>query len=104
MNLTPIQIDAFTELVNIGVGKAASSLNEIVDSHIILSIPHVDILPLRDLNTVIAAFQELPLTSVSQEFTGDYAGSAALIFPSDSAVKLVSVLTDTEIDSAGLDG
>lgn len=103
MNLTPIQIDAFTELVNIGVGKAASSLNEIVDSHIMLSIPHVDILPLRDLNTVIAAFQELPLTSVSQEFTGDYAGSAALIFPSDSAVKLVSVLTDTEIDSAGLD-
>lgn len=103
MQLTPLQIDAFTELVNIGVGKAASSLNDIVDSHIVLSVPHIDILPLKDLNTVITTVQEQPLTSVSQDFKGDYTGSAALIFPRESAVKLVSVLTGTEIESAGLD-
>ncbi|MBD2297864.1 chemotaxis protein CheC [Nostoc sp. FACHB-87] len=104
MNVTADQLDALQELINIGVGRAASLLNEMVDSHIHLEIPFVKIL------TATAAYQELnsrfndtSLASVKLNFTGSFYGTAGLIFPTESASALVSVLTGEEPGSDDLD-
>ena len=39
--LNELQLDALTELVNIGVSRAASSLREMVGSQVLLSVPNV---------------------------------------------------------------
>jgi chemotaxis protein CheY-P-specific phosphatase CheC len=44
IQLTDKQINAFKKLVNISVGRAASMLNEMVDSTIFLEIPCIQIL------------------------------------------------------------
>ncbi|MBW4561037.1 MAG: chemotaxis protein CheC [Mojavia pulchra JT2-VF2] len=104
MNVTAEELDALQELINIGVGRAASLLNEMVDSHIRLEIPFVKVL------TATAAYQELAarfhddnLASVRLGFTGSFYGTAGLIFPTDSASTLVAVLTGEEPGSADLD-
>ncbi|AFY41167.1 hypothetical protein [Nostoc sp. PCC 7107] len=104
MNVTVDQLDALQELINIGVGRAASLLNEMVDSHISLEIPFVKVL------TAIQAYQELAtrfhdanLASVKLSFTGSFYGTAGLIFPTESASTLVAVLTGEEANSADLD-
>lgn len=104
MNVTADQLDALQELINIGVGRAASLLNEMVGSHIRLEIPFVKVL------TALEAYQELEtrfdhysLAAVRLGFTGSFDGTAALIFPTESASTLVAILTGEEPGSADLD-
>ena len=41
--LTEFQFDALTEVINIGVGRAASILNEMIETHISLQIPEIKV-------------------------------------------------------------
>ncbi|BCL36640.1 chemotaxis protein CheX [Nostoc sp. MS1] len=104
MNVTADQLDALQELINIGVGRAANLLNEMLDSHIHLAIPFVKVLSATQAYQELASrFHDNSLSSVKLGFTGSFYGTAGLIFPTESASKLVSVLTGEEAGSADLD-
>ena len=92
MKLTEDQNDALTEVVNIGVGKAASSLGELIGERIHLSVPIVIACSLSELAKHIAATGEQLDTSVIQDFNGELSGRAVLVFPRASAVRLGQVL------------
>ena len=103
MNVTEEELDALQELINIGVGRAASLLNEMVDSHIRLKIPVVKVLTANEAyQELTKRFHDEALASVKLRFTGSFYGTASLIFPTDSASTLVAVLTG-EDPSADLD-
>ncbi|MBN1848256.1 MAG: chemotaxis protein CheC [Deltaproteobacteria bacterium] len=101
--LTPDEIDVLTEIINIGVGRAAGSLSDIIGSHVILKVPHVELLPLEGLHEVALKLGHERISSVIQTFQGSFIGSAALVFPPDSAARLVSALTGDHITSPNLD-
>ena len=42
--LNELELDALTELVNLGVSKAALSLREMVGEQVLLSVPSVDLI------------------------------------------------------------
>ncbi len=99
------QLDALKEMIGVGMGKAANMLNEMLDSHIELKVPSLSIIKSRDFNCN-SACTELDgdqLTSVSLGFQGSYKGNSTLVFPEESAVKLVAALTNEEPGSTGLD-
>lgn len=104
MNVTADQLDALQELINIGVGRAASLLNEMIDSHIRLEIPFVKVLTASEAYRELAIrFDSDSLAAVRLGFTGSFSGTAGLIFPTESASTLVAVLTDEEPGTADLD-
>lgn len=104
MQLTNEQIDALKELVNIGVGRAASMLNEMVDSRINLEIPYIKILSAADLQQeLVQKFNHDCFAAVRQSFSGSFSGVAELVFPTQSASKLVAVLTGENLGSPDLD-
>ncbi len=102
-NLTPAQMDALAEVINIGVGSAASFLNDIIDAHIALEIPRVRLFPFDKLPLIESKFGEDLVSCVVQTFQADYTGTAALVFPPESATRLVSAVTGEEITSVELD-
>ncbi|MBG1261926.1 chemotaxis protein CheX [Nostoc commune] len=104
MNVTSEELDALEELINIGVGRAASLLNDMVDSHIRLKIPVVKVLTAAEAYQELATrFHDQTLASVKLGFTGSFYGNASLIFPTESASTLVAVLTgedpSTDLDA-----
>lgn len=104
MHLTEKQFDALQELVNIGVGRAAGMLNQMVDSRIILEIPYIKVLNAADLHKELAKkFNGDCFAAVRQGFKGSFCGTAELVFPTESASKLVAVLTGEEQGSPDLD-
>lgn len=104
MNVTVDQLDALQELINSGVGRAASLLNEMVDSHIHLEIPLVKVLSASEAYQELAKrFHDESLASVRLGLTGSFYGTAGLIFPTDSASSLVAVLTGEDASSNDLD-
>ena len=101
--ITLLQLDAFREIVNIGVGRAAASLNDMLDSPIVLEVPEVTMIAYEDLEKFSGTASE-SFSCVQLGFRGPFSGVAALVFPPASAVKLVAAMTAEEPDNPGLDG
>jgi chemotaxis protein CheC len=100
--LTPEQEDILTELVNVGIGRAACSLSEMIDSNVGLRVPNVRA---ADARGMIQLTDERHADSsiVVQGFTGPLAGTAVLVFPPASARSLVALLTGAQKGSLALD-
>lgn len=104
MDVTNYQIDALKELINIGVGRAAGMLNQMVESHVNLQVPDVRILaPVDFQEHKVVELDMNKLAAVQLTFKGPFSGIAALVFPPDSAAKLVDVLTGEEPGAIDLD-
>lgn len=104
MELTEDEIDALKELINIGVGNAAGMLNEMIQFPIQLQIPHVELLSARELQSELKKRFGIEILSVVQlGFSGSFSGNAQLLFPTESAANLVSVLTGEDKASPDLD-
>ena len=103
INITEEQIDILAELINIGMGRAAASLNELLDSFISLQIPKVWVFRTDSIPDELKKFGENTLSVVKQNFEGPFSGNVALVFPPESANSLVSVLTGEKADSPDID-
>ncbi len=90
--LTPLQLDILQELINIGVGRAAGMLNQMVNTHIQLQVPVLRVLTRPELAELYAEKPQSIFSAVQLGFSGQFAGMSALIFPPESASKLVAVV------------
>lgn len=93
MNLTPEQLDSLTETINIGVGRAAASLGELVGYRVILRVPRLEVFDLDDPPKTLGLPEEESLASIHQSFKGRFSGKGVLIFPEQSGKVLASLLT-----------
>lgn len=91
--LSELQIDALTELVNIGVSRAAASLRELVSQQVLLSVPRVTLVSRGDAIEILGNSEDKGLVAVHQIFEGDITGRALLIFPEINSLELVRAVT-----------
>ena len=103
MHITPEHLDALQELLNIGVGRAAGSLNQMLEKPIRLHIPFIQLGKREELAPEIQRIQESTLSSVQLPFKGNFSGSACLLFPTKSAAALVTALIGAEEDPETMD-
>jgi chemotaxis protein CheC len=97
------QIDVLKELINIGVGRAAGMLNDMLQSRVQLQVPYVKIFSPHALKEEMGQLGDNKLSTVRLTFKGPFSGIASLVFPPDSAAKLVDVLTGEEAGFGDLD-
>ena len=96
MNITKKQIEGLKELINIGVGRGASVLNTMLDSHIHLDVPSLKIMDSQSFAREIKKFGDHRLAAVELDFKGLFSGSAQLVFPTATASSLVTALAGEE--------
>jgi chemotaxis protein CheC len=89
IGLDDIEQDALTELVNLGVSRAALSLRTMIGHEILLSVPSVAIVNRNSAARMIGEQEETRLVAVRQAFEGDFGGSAMLIFSEANSLELV---------------
>jgi chemotaxis protein CheC len=95
--LNELQLDALTELVNIGVSRAAASLREMVGSQVHLSVPNVTLENRAGAIAILAKREISNLVAVHQVFEGDITGRALLIFPETKSLELVRAITGGDL-------
>lgn len=95
--LSELQLDALTEMVNIGVNRAAASLREMVSEQVHLSVPQVTLVGRDRAVSILAATERNTLVGVHQVFEGDITGRALLIFPDTKSLELVRAVTGGEL-------
>jgi len=99
--LDEIERDALTELVNIGVSRAAASLRKMAGQQVLLSVPSLEVVTRSAAATLIRERESGELVAVRQDFSGVFSGQALLIFPESNSMALVravagSTLSDEE--------
>lgn len=97
LSLSEIEHDALTELVNIGVSRAAASLRNMVGEQVLLSVPSVEVVSRTAATTLIRERESEDLVAVRQDFEGAFSGRALLIFPQANSLELVRAVTSDEM-------
>lgn len=103
MQINPEQLDALQELLNIGVGRAAGSLNQMLEKPIRLHIPFLQLGKMEELSQEVQKMKNTTLSSVQLPFKGTFSGTSCLLFPTQSAKTLVIALTGESEDPDTMD-
>ncbi|OGS98944.1 MAG: chemotaxis protein CheC [Gallionellales bacterium RIFCSPLOWO2_12_FULL_59_22] len=95
--LSELQLDALTEIFNIGAGRAASSLSEIVGDEVKLSVPCVQLYQSTEINADILSLNSSRLGAVKQSFNGPFHADAMLLFTEDRALEIVHDIMNSQV-------
>lgn len=104
VTLGELERDALTEIVNIGVSRAAASLRKMVGAQVLLSVPSLDIVSQRAAALLIGEREVDDLVAVRQAFSGAFSGHALLIFPQGQSLELVRAVAGADMSSEDLVG
>ncbi|WP_292037129.1 MULTISPECIES: chemotaxis protein CheX [unclassified Brevundimonas] len=97
IDLSELEHDALTELVNIGVSRAATGLRKMVGEQVTLSVPSVEVVSRKAAARLIHEREAGELVAVRQDFDGAFSGRALLIFPENNGVTLTRAVTGDEL-------
>lgn len=110
MNKTPklssLHMDALREISNIGMGNAITSLAQLLNRRINMSVPLATFMPFEETVQMVGGHEEL-VSCVTVRLSGDIPGLVMFIFNSQSTFRLVDMLmgqepgTGAELDEIG---
>jgi chemotaxis protein CheC len=95
--LSDLHLDALSEVFNIGAGRAAASLSEIVAEEVKLSVPSVEFRKCSELNAKVLSLDQSQLGVVKQQFSGAFNAEASLLFTEDSALEIMRDMMGSQI-------
>jgi chemotaxis protein CheY-P-specific phosphatase CheC len=92
-SLSEDQRDCLQEISNVAMGQAGDHLARLLDSFVILSVPHVAILTPAEIAMAVQAIDEDSVSGICQGFIGGgIAGEAMLLFNDTSFVDLTKLM------------
>ncbi|TLM63145.1 MAG: chemotaxis protein CheC [Deltaproteobacteria bacterium] len=94
-DLTDVQLDALKEVSNIGMGHAATALSQMIGQRIVLRVPRVSITEISKVPEHLGGAETL-MVGVTLQILGDARGSIMLLFPQESAHRLLCCLLQRE--------
>ena len=101
MKIEELDHDALTELFNIGLHRAASSLSELTGQRIIVDLPRLWICPIEETHARLVDLLDGDLATVHQIFKGTVTGDAVLVLDYESATRLAALMTDGSVAIGG---
>ena len=96
-SLSELQLDALTEVFNVGAGRAAASLSEIVGDEVKLSVPSVEIRKSSEIDNEVIGLGTDRFGAVHQTFKGAFEAEAILLFAEDHALEIVRDMMSSQI-------
>jgi chemotaxis protein CheC len=99
--LTEFQKDALKEVGNIGIGHATTSLSQMVNKKVGISIPDMKLLPLTEVPALVR--NEDPVVGVILQLTGDAKGFLLLLLSKRTAKMLIKLIVGESDEMKGFD-
>lgn len=98
MKLNELELDALTELFNMGVGQAADALSQLAGEAVLLSVPRVQLLYMHEVVQQLSQdSQDQRVSAVRQAFSGEIATDAVLMFPAEQSLQLVQIMVGESV-------
>ncbi|HFE38759.1 MAG TPA: hypothetical protein ENK06_10150 [Gammaproteobacteria bacterium] len=94
--ISPLEKDLLTELFNLGIGRAASSLSRMVHQEILLSVPDVRFAKSCALAELLK--ESGAIISIAQTIHGPFDAKAILLFEQRGGLEVVKQILGAELD------
>jgi len=95
IDLTPIQVDALNEAINIGAGNAANALSKMADCMVLMTVPKTRIVPVGKIQDLVGHRPGGELL-IRINIIGDAPGAIIISMSLDSAIILSDILMERE--------
>ena len=92
LKLNNVQMDILKETSNIGMGHAATALSQMIGHPVKLRVPHVTITKISQVPEYLGGAEKM-MVGITLQVLGDARGSILLLFPQESAHRLLCNLT-----------
>lgn len=102
MDTTDETTDIIREIVNIGIGEAASSLSGLVNTRVVIRVPDVLIMNMEDVRKYIQTEGDSSGVYIAQEFSGRIRGKSLLFYSRDCALALLNLVSLDSVMTASL--
>jgi chemotaxis protein CheC len=89
--LSHVQLDALKEISNIGMGHAATALSQMIGQTVRLRVPQVTVTEISQVPEHLGGAEQL-MVGITMQVLGDARGSIMLLFPQESAHRLLCSL------------
>ncbi len=97
MTLSELELDALSEVFNMGVGQAADALSQLAGESVQLSVPQVQLLSKQEVVRQLGGGPDQRISAVRQAFSGEVVTDAVLMFPADQSLLLVQIMVGEEV-------
>jgi chemotaxis protein CheC len=97
LELTELQRDALGELFNIGVGRAASSLSQIVSNEVELSVPLISLVRPCEIAGILMGSEFSEVSMVTLDFSGPFEARTMLLFPERNALAIINNMLEASM-------
>jgi chemotaxis protein CheC len=94
VQLNADQEDAIREIINIGIGRAAATLSDLLGTRVELKVPRVTLRLVGDGREAEFTSPDGRDVAIIQDFRGDISGRAALVLGHASGLRLAQLLGD----------
>jgi chemotaxis protein CheC len=103
--LSELEIDALKEMMNIGFGRAAASLSEIMEVNVMLTVPAINLIGTGEIVPFIRTQVDgdTAYSLVTQFFLGRFAGMSLLFMPKDEGENLINLFCATPLENLRAD-
>lgn len=95
--LSEVELDALTELVNIGVGRAAAGLATMCGEEVTLNVPSVSVVSPEEAARMVGNGAPEKLVGVEQDYAGEISGRALLVFPEVNSLELARAVAGAAV-------
>lgn len=92
IDFTGFEQDAIKELFNMGIGRAADALSQMIQDEVLLSVPHIEVVDRQEAVRIIQERSASEVAAIRQSFRGVFDGTAMLIYPESKSLELVRTL------------
>ncbi|MGL4654615.1 MAG: chemotaxis protein CheC [Sarcina sp.] len=99
LELTDIQIDALSEISNIGAGNAATALSTLLNTSIDMEVPRIKVIDIEEIYNNIS-LEEI-VVGVLIEAKGEATGNLLLLFKERVAFEVINNFTDKSEEVLG---
>jgi chemotaxis protein CheC len=90
------QLDALMEISNVGVGNAATALSQMLNTSVEIRVPSVKLLEISDVPEHLGGDDKAVL-GMFLKMLGDASGNMLLIYPIESAERMVGLLLQQDL-------
>ena len=89
--LNSVQLDTLKEVSNIGMGHAATALSQMIGQRVNLTVPNVTVAEISQVPEHLGGAEKM-MVGITLQILGDARGSIMLLFPEESAHRLLCSL------------
>lgn len=91
------EIEGLTEIFNIGMGRAADSLSQLVGNEVLLKVPTIVVSPRQEAVAHLAGQVGQRICAVKQRYHGSFDTEAILMFPEENSLELVRSIVGSHV-------